>query len=149
MCGYIADSSHSLCPPLASQFQEEKRKALVMKAKSERLKKRADMKHLQRAILTQRKIAQRLRRERERQVMRQARDRQDKLTQQKEVEEREYRRQRMARQREMETQQRAKERTSRLLAHIRQQVQVFFLPPSLPPPLSLPPSLFLPYPHPP
>lgn len=38
------------------------------------------------------------------------------------LQEREYRRQRMARQRELETERKAKERTSRLLAHLRQQV---------------------------
>ena len=71
------------------QLQEDKRRALVLKAKSDRLKKRAEVKHLQRAILTQRKLAQRQRRERERVVMRQARERQDKISRQKEVEVRE------------------------------------------------------------
>ena len=55
-----------------------------MKAKSDLLlKKRSEVK---RAILTQRKVAQRQRRERERSVMRQARERQDKINRQKEVE---------------------------------------------------------------
>ena len=73
-------------PPSLPQLQEEKRRALVLKAKADRLKKKADMKHIQRAILTQRKIAQRQRRERERQMMRQARERQDKVVKQREVE---------------------------------------------------------------
>jgi hypothetical protein len=101
------------------KLQDDKRRALVMKAKSDLLlKKRSEVK---RAILTQRKVAQRQRRERERSVMRQARERQDKINRQKEVEEREYRRQRMARQREIETERKAKERTHRLLAHLQQQ----------------------------
>ena len=65
------------------QIQEEKRRALVLKAKADRIKKKAD---IHRTILTHRKIAQRQRRERERQVMRQARERQDKISRQKEVE---------------------------------------------------------------
>lgn len=60
-----------------------------MKAKSDLLKKRTESKHLQRAILTQRKVAQRQRRERERLLMRQAREKQDKINRQKEVEVRE------------------------------------------------------------
>ena len=69
--------------PSSSQLQEEKRRALVLKAKADRIKKRAD---LHRTILTHRKIAQRQRRERERQMMRLARERQDKISRQKEVE---------------------------------------------------------------
>ena len=58
----------------------------MLKARTDRIKKRADQRHVQRAILTQRKIAQRQRRDRERSVMKQARERQDKISQQREVE---------------------------------------------------------------
>ena len=69
-----------------SQSQEEKRRALVLKARADRLKKKMDTKHIQRAIFIQRKIAQRQKKECERQLLKQARERQDKIIRQREVE---------------------------------------------------------------
>ena len=58
--------------------QEEKRRQLLAKARADKARKRAES--------SQRKSAQRQRRERERAVMKTAREKQDKLTRQRETE---------------------------------------------------------------
>ena len=68
------------------QVQEEKRRQLLLKARADKAKKK-EARHLQRTlIVNQRKLAQRQRRERERILMKQARDKQEKLSRQREAE---------------------------------------------------------------
>ena len=70
------------------QAQEEKRRQLLLKARAAKAKKK-QARALQcsmNQMLTQRKVAQRQRRERERLLLKQAKDRQDKLNKHKEAE---------------------------------------------------------------
>ena len=71
-----------------SQVQEEKRRQLLLKARAAKAKKK-EARALQcsmNQVLNQRKVAQRHRRERERLLVKQAKERQDKLNKHKEAE---------------------------------------------------------------
>ena len=57
----------------------------MLKARADKAKKK-ESKHLRNSIMMQRRVAQRQRRERERSIMKQARERQDKLSRQREAE---------------------------------------------------------------